>query len=286
MSTAPYYFYMETSNVLNSYLKYLYDSIYVNTNNLIKSVNASISTSDNNNDIFNAITSSVSTLNTNNEAFLLNIQQVLASSNPLNNLSDIVTDLTNINTDYVNLINLIKNDYFQPDLTSSSSLTAIVRMSSSDQNALYGITNKLGQILSILSSQSQSFQGGINLFLPTILEPWVNIINDVNTNAESLTYNSMDLLENVNLLQKAWTTFGATGITVSHNNTNLSTLISDVVTSLSTVNSTLSNIYVCLENAVTNIYDYMARLGKLKPGQVASVEIIRNEKKQILIVQF
>jgi len=37
---------------------------------------------------------------------------------------------------------------------------------------------------------------------------------------------------------------------------------------------------------VTNIYDYMARLGKLKPGQVASVEIIRNEKKQILIVQF
>jgi len=37
---------------------------------------------------------------------------------------------------------------------------------------------------------------------------------------------------------------------------------------------------------VTNIYDYMARLGKIKPGQVASVEIIRNEKKQILIVQF
>lgn len=37
---------------------------------------------------------------------------------------------------------------------------------------------------------------------------------------------------------------------------------------------------------VTNIYDYMARLGKLKPGQVASVEIIRGDKKQILIVQF
>jgi len=37
---------------------------------------------------------------------------------------------------------------------------------------------------------------------------------------------------------------------------------------------------------VTNIYDYMARLGKLKPGQVASIEIIRNEVKQILIVQF
>jgi len=37
---------------------------------------------------------------------------------------------------------------------------------------------------------------------------------------------------------------------------------------------------------VTNIYDYMARLGKLKPGQVASVEIVRNEKRMILIVQF
>lgn len=37
---------------------------------------------------------------------------------------------------------------------------------------------------------------------------------------------------------------------------------------------------------VTNIYDYMARLGKLKAGQVASVEIVRDEKKQILIVQF
>jgi len=37
---------------------------------------------------------------------------------------------------------------------------------------------------------------------------------------------------------------------------------------------------------VTNIYDYMARLGKLKAGQVASVEIRRGDKKQILIVQF
>jgi S1-C subfamily serine protease len=37
---------------------------------------------------------------------------------------------------------------------------------------------------------------------------------------------------------------------------------------------------------VTNIYDYMARLGKLKAGQVATVEIIREGKKQILIVQF
>lgn len=37
---------------------------------------------------------------------------------------------------------------------------------------------------------------------------------------------------------------------------------------------------------VTNIYDYMSRLGKLKPGQVASVEIVRSDKKIILIVQF
>ncbi len=37
---------------------------------------------------------------------------------------------------------------------------------------------------------------------------------------------------------------------------------------------------------VTNIYDYMARLGKLKAGQVATVEIIREGAKMILIVQF
>jgi aminopeptidase YwaD len=37
---------------------------------------------------------------------------------------------------------------------------------------------------------------------------------------------------------------------------------------------------------VTNIYDYMARLGKLKAGQVATVEIVRDGKKLILIVQF
>lgn len=38
--------------------------------------------------------------------------------------------------------------------------------------------------------------------------------------------------------------------------------------------------------SVTNIYDYMARLGKLKPGQVSSVEIIRDGRKEVLIVQF
>jgi len=37
---------------------------------------------------------------------------------------------------------------------------------------------------------------------------------------------------------------------------------------------------------VTNIYDYMARLGKLKPGQVATVEIMRDGKKEVMIVQF
>ena len=35
---------------------------------------------------------------------------------------------------------------------------------------------------------------------------------------------------------------------------------------------------------VTNIYDYMARLKKLKPGQRISVDIIRNGKKQILMI--
>jgi len=37
---------------------------------------------------------------------------------------------------------------------------------------------------------------------------------------------------------------------------------------------------------VTNIYDYMARLTKLKPGQIATVEIMREGKKQVMIVQF
>lgn len=38
-------------------------------------------------------------------------------------------------------------------------------------------------------------------------------------------------------------------------------------------------------NPVTNIYDYMTRLGKLKSGQITSVEVIRNEKKEIILVQ-
>jgi aminopeptidase YwaD len=36
---------------------------------------------------------------------------------------------------------------------------------------------------------------------------------------------------------------------------------------------------------VTNIYDYMTRLGKLKSGQVTSVEVMRNGKKEIILVQ-
>jgi aminopeptidase YwaD len=36
---------------------------------------------------------------------------------------------------------------------------------------------------------------------------------------------------------------------------------------------------------VGNIYEYMARLGKLKSGQTISVEVIRNEKNVVLIVQ-
>lgn len=36
---------------------------------------------------------------------------------------------------------------------------------------------------------------------------------------------------------------------------------------------------------VGNIYEYMSRLGKLKPGQIISVEVIRNEKNEVLIIQ-
>lgn len=36
---------------------------------------------------------------------------------------------------------------------------------------------------------------------------------------------------------------------------------------------------------VTNIYDYMSRLGKLKPGEVVNVEVIREGKKEVLIIQ-
>lgn len=39
-------------------------------------------------------------------------------------------------------------------------------------------------------------------------------------------------------------------------------------------------------NAVTNIYDYMTRLGDLKPGDRANVEVARGEQKLIFIVQF
>jgi aminopeptidase YwaD len=36
---------------------------------------------------------------------------------------------------------------------------------------------------------------------------------------------------------------------------------------------------------VTNIYDYMTRLGKLKAGQITSVEVMRNGNKVIILVQ-
>ena len=36
---------------------------------------------------------------------------------------------------------------------------------------------------------------------------------------------------------------------------------------------------------VTNIYDYMTRLGKLKSGQVTSVEVLRNGNKVNILVQ-
>lgn len=36
---------------------------------------------------------------------------------------------------------------------------------------------------------------------------------------------------------------------------------------------------------VTNIYDYMHRLGKLKPGETAVVEVIRNGENEVLLIQ-
>ncbi|PLW99680.1 MAG: hypothetical protein C0591_02445, partial [Marinilabiliales bacterium] len=36
--------------------------------------------------------------------------------------------------------------------------------------------------------------------------------------------------------------------------------------------------------AITNIYDYMNRLKKLKPGETISVDIIRNGNKKVLVV--
>ncbi|MDP4281451.1 MAG: M28 family peptidase [Bacteroidota bacterium] len=37
--------------------------------------------------------------------------------------------------------------------------------------------------------------------------------------------------------------------------------------------------------SVGNIYEYMSRLGKLKPGQIISVEVLRNESHEVLIIQ-
>ena len=37
-------------------------------------------------------------------------------------------------------------------------------------------------------------------------------------------------------------------------------------------------------NKVNNIYDYMSRMGQLKPGQTISVEVLRNDKKEVLLV--
>jgi len=36
---------------------------------------------------------------------------------------------------------------------------------------------------------------------------------------------------------------------------------------------------------VTNIYDYMARLQTLIPGQTANIEVNRNGKREVLIIQ-
>ena len=36
---------------------------------------------------------------------------------------------------------------------------------------------------------------------------------------------------------------------------------------------------------VSNIYDYMFRMGQLKHGQTISVEVLRNDKKVVLVIQ-
>jgi S1-C subfamily serine protease len=36
---------------------------------------------------------------------------------------------------------------------------------------------------------------------------------------------------------------------------------------------------------VGNIYDYMSRMGKLKPGERVNVEVLRDGKKEILIIE-
>jgi S1-C subfamily serine protease len=36
---------------------------------------------------------------------------------------------------------------------------------------------------------------------------------------------------------------------------------------------------------VSNIYDYMSRLGKLRAGERANIEVLRDGKKEVLIVQ-
>ena len=36
---------------------------------------------------------------------------------------------------------------------------------------------------------------------------------------------------------------------------------------------------------VNNIQDYMYRMGQLKHGQTISVEVLRNDKKEVLLIQ-
>jgi S1-C subfamily serine protease len=37
--------------------------------------------------------------------------------------------------------------------------------------------------------------------------------------------------------------------------------------------------------SVTNIYDYMHRLKKLEAGQIITVDVLRNNKKEVLLIQ-
>ena len=46
------------------------------------------------------------------------------------------------------------------------------------------------------------------------------------------------------------------------------------------------DIITAIEGAeIHNIYEYMNRLGKLKPGQTITVDVLRSGKKVVLLIQ-
>jgi S1-C subfamily serine protease len=46
------------------------------------------------------------------------------------------------------------------------------------------------------------------------------------------------------------------------------------------------DVIVAIDNKpVNNIEDYMFRLSQLKPGQMVTVEVMRNSKRELLLIQ-